>query len=160
MPRHKGWAGAFLEYMKWPNETDKELARRMLLENDSYRLSGWWEAQYYSHYAEGFLLVGQDLSGLRLKYAHFQRANLTGARLADGVFDHVRFNQSQFSRCDFTNAKFVQCDLGYTVWSGATLKGCVMQDCRLTGVDLTRLKALGAKVRGKQFDGPEDDDQD
>lgn len=158
MPKHSGLFGSFLDYMKWPNETDRERVRRMLLENESFRLAGWWEAQYFSHYAESFLLVGQDLSGLRLKFVHFQRANMADARLANGVFDHVRFNQSKFSRCDLTNAQFLQCDLSHTVWSGAILTGCVIQDCRLTGVNLAHLKALGAKVRGKKYDGFEEDD--
>lgn len=149
-----------MEYLKIPNETDKEFARRALEENETYAIKGWYDAQYFSHLSEKGRLLGQTFDGLYLNYVHFQQANLTGSSILGSKFLNVLFNQSSFARCEFSNVRFYNCDLSHTIWTDAVFQDVEMRNCRLVGLDVKKLKAAGVKVVGRKFDGPTDDSEE
>ncbi|MCU0685678.1 MAG: pentapeptide repeat-containing protein [Polyangiaceae bacterium] len=89
--------------------------------------------------------------GAKLTRVEARACRATGAALAEGELDNVRFVECQLDYASFVGARFRQvtfeaCRLKEADFSGADLTGTSFLRCDLQGADFTGSKLLGADV--------------
>ena len=63
----------------------------------------------------------------------------TGIAFYDCVFDGCTVPEAKWTGCRFVGCRFSGCDLGLTGFADSSFRETVFEDCRLTGVDWTRV---------------------
>ncbi len=119
-------------------------------------------------------LVGAQLGKADLRGASFRGCTLTRAELSECLADGADFSDSTaeqllvregsfasavFARARWTKCVFVKCAMGRVDFSGATMVGCVLLECRAEGLQgegaiLDNLRAVsGTSLRGARLRG-------
>jgi len=103
-------------------------------------------------------LAGADLSRAHLRDASFQRAVMTGARLAEADAQNARFVSAAMAGADLTravlrSADFTRADLKGAKLVGADLRRATLFRADLTGADLTGADLSGANLSGALLGG-------
>lgn len=106
-------------------------------------------------------LSGLDLSGWTFEQCTLRRADLAAGRLERTIWRSCRGAFARLVRCDLTEAAFTGCDFNNAALKHGTLEGTRFIGCKLTGADLSEVKAItlhieetlliNAKLAGRSF---------
>lgn len=102
---------------------------------------------------DGLELGKVDLTGAVLRDASFQRAQLTGARLAGVEAPDARFVSADLAGADLTGAMLRGADFTRGNLRGAVLARADLRRARFFRSDLTEADLSGAQLAGADFSG-------
>jgi uncharacterized protein YjbI with pentapeptide repeats len=90
------------------------------------------------------LLMGVDLTGLKLDGVNFIRANLTDANLTRCCLQDADLIFGNFSRANLSDTDLCGATLNETIWTDAIVNGCDFRGAvGLTLFQVRQLRALG-----------------
>ncbi len=89
------------------------------------------------------LLMGVDLTDLKLDGVNFIRANLTDANLTRCCLRDADLMFGNFSRANFSDANLRGATLNETIWTGTIVSGCDFRDT--IGITLPQMCELSSR---------------
>ena len=106
-------------------------------------------------------LSGLDLTGWKFERCNLRRCDLQRAMLEGTAWFSCRGAFASFATSDLTDGCFVSCDFNNVSFKGATLQEGRFSQCKLTGADLSDVRAfdiafdetllINAKLPGQSF---------